>query len=103
MRYAGHGDEPVVRLHPADADAAGLAAGGWVEVTSEHGRWSPGGRDPNVAPGVASVTHSHRAPAPGRLTSSRVGADPLTGMPRASGLPVRIRPVDRPVDRPDGP
>ena len=100
VRYAGDGHEPLVRLHPVDADAAGLAAGGWAELSSEHGELlAEVAVDPNVRPGVASVSHSRRTPAPGRLTSTRVGADPLTGMPRASGLAVRIRPVDRP----DGP
>ncbi|MGZ4711131.1 MAG: hypothetical protein ACXWBN_20505, partial [Acidimicrobiales bacterium] len=46
--------------------------------------------DGNVRAGVASVTHSRSASGPGRLTSSVVGVDPLTGMPHASGLRVSI-------------
>jgi hypothetical protein len=40
-----------------------------------------------------TLTHGHEGQSPGRLTSSRVGVDPLTTMPHASGLPVTITPA----------
>jgi hypothetical protein len=36
------------------------------------------------------VTHGHPGSLTGTLTSSRVDVDPLTAMPRASGVPVRV-------------
>jgi len=36
------------------------------------------------------VTHGHPGSLTGTLTSFSEGVDPLTAMPRASGLPVRI-------------
>jgi formylmethanofuran dehydrogenase subunit D len=97
VRYAGAGAEPVVRLHPSDAEAAGLADGDEAELTSEHGTLTATASvDPHVRPGVVSVTHSRSGPGPGRLTSTRAGVDRLTGMPHASGLPVTIAPARRP-------
>ena len=93
VRYAGAGAEPVVRLHPADAAAAGLADGGRADLASEHGSVAVVvSIDRKVRRGVVSMTHSRSEPGPGRLTSRTVGVDPLTGMPLASGLVVSIEP-----------
>jgi anaerobic selenocysteine-containing dehydrogenase len=90
VRY-GEGDPPVVRLHPADADAAGVADRDLVEVRSEHGTVVASVLvDPGVRSGVVSMTHGHRDASPGLLTSSREDVDPLTAMPRASGVPVSV-------------
>ena len=92
VRYGGKGDEPLARLHPVDANAADVARGDRVTITSEHGTVTTTVEvDPNVCEGVVSLTHGHAAQSPGRLTSSRVGVDPLTTMPQASGVPITIR------------
>jgi anaerobic selenocysteine-containing dehydrogenase len=90
VRY-GEGDAPLVRLHPVDAAAAGVVDGDLAAVRSEHGVLEASVVvDPAVRPGVVSITHGHRSASPGRLTSSREGVDPLTAMPRASGVPVSV-------------
>ncbi len=91
---AGPGTEPVVRVHPDDAAAAGLAGATRVTVRSAHGAvtatlWADG----NVRPGVVSMTHGHAASSPGQLTSTHDDVDPLTTMPRASGVPVTLEPA----------
>lgn len=91
VRYTGAGAEPVVRLHPADAEAAGLAPGDGVEVASAHGTTTATvAIDTNGRRGVVSMTHSRSTPGPGQLTSSVDGVDPLTAMPHASGLAVTV-------------
>jgi anaerobic selenocysteine-containing dehydrogenase len=93
VRYAGGGAEPVVRLNPADADAAGLAPGDQVALASAHGSMTASvAVDATVRTGVASVTHGRSTGGPGSLTSGARGVDPLTGMPVASGLAVSISP-----------
>lgn len=91
VRYAGSGDDPVVRLNPTDAEASALADGDRAEVQSAHGAMvAVVAVDDGVRVGVASVTHSASTGGPGQLTSSSAGVDPLTGMPLASGLPVAV-------------
>ena len=91
VRFAGTGDEPVVVLHPDDAVRLEIVTGDWVAVTSAHGSLvATVGLDETMRPGVVSVTHGHPGSITGTITSSRDGVDPLTAMPRASGLPVRI-------------
>ena len=97
VRYAGTGQEPVVRMHPDDLAGAGLRDGERASVESLNGAISATVMaDPKVRTGVVSVTHGHadaRADqSPGRLTSSRDGVDPLTTMPQASGVPVTVTP-----------
>ena len=91
VRYAGAGTEPVVRLHPADADAAGLVDGDRADLASAHGTMiATVAVDPQGRPGAVSVTHSAAVPGPGLLTSAHDDVDPLTGMPRASGVAVTV-------------
>jgi anaerobic selenocysteine-containing dehydrogenase len=91
VRFAGSGDESVVVLHPDDASLRGIVAGDWVALTTEHGSLvATAGIDETLRPGVVSVTHGHPGSLTGTLTSSRVDVDPLTAMPRASGVPVRV-------------
>jgi hypothetical protein len=93
IRYGG-GDVAVVRVHPDEAGAAGLADGDEVEVRSEHGSLRASiAIDPGIRPGVVSVTHGHEGASPGRLTSRRADVDPLTAMPHASGVPVSLHVV----------
>jgi anaerobic selenocysteine-containing dehydrogenase len=91
MRYSGSGDEPTVRIHPDDAGAAGVVDGDALTVAGAHGAiTAPVAIDPRVAPGVVSITHGRRAAGPGTLTSTHEDIDPLTAMPRASGVPVSL-------------
>ena len=91
VRFAGSGDEPVVVLHPEDATIRGIAPGDWVALTTDHGSLvATVGIDETLRPGVVSVTHGHPGSLTGTLTSSRVDVDPLTAMPQASGVPVRV-------------
>ena len=91
VRFAGSGDEPVVVLHPGDATMRGIVVGDWVALTTDHGSLvATVGIDETLRPGVVSVTHGHPGVLTGTLTSSRVDVDPLTAMPRASGVPVRV-------------
>ena len=94
VRYAGRGAEPEVRLHPDAARAAGVSDGDRALVASEHGSLvATVTIDANVRADVASVTHGRSGRSPGRLTSTTIGVDPLTGMPHASGVPVTVAPV----------
>jgi anaerobic selenocysteine-containing dehydrogenase len=94
VRSVGPGTEPVVRVHPDDAAGAGLADAARVTVRSEHGSITASFRvDADVRPGVVAITHGHAASSPGRLTSAHVDVDPLTTMPRASGVPVTLEPA----------
>jgi anaerobic selenocysteine-containing dehydrogenase len=94
VRYAGRGEEPVLRLNPIDADEAGVSDGARATVASAHGTIHASvSVDANVRAGVASLTHGRSPDGPGRLTSASAGVDPLTTMPHASGLPVTVRPA----------
>ncbi|MEJ6512383.1 MAG: molybdopterin-dependent oxidoreductase [Actinomycetota bacterium] len=91
VRFAGSGDEAVVLIHPEEAQVRQLVTGDWVAVTSAFGSLvATVAVDDAIRPGVLSVTHGHPGSLTGTLTSSLEGVDPLTAMPRASGLPVRI-------------
>ena len=95
VRSAGQGTEPVVRLHPDDVAAAGLNGATRVTLRSAHGSVTATLRsDGNVRPGVVAMTHGHAGSSPGRLTSAHHDVDPLTTMPRASGLAVTLEPAD---------
>jgi predicted molibdopterin-dependent oxidoreductase YjgC len=86
----------VLRLHPTDAAAAGLADGDTATVTSEHGLLEVTvALDDHVRVGVVSLVHGRRGQSPGALVSTRAEVDPLTTMPRASGVPVRVEATHR--------
>jgi predicted molibdopterin-dependent oxidoreductase YjgC len=81
-------------MHPDDARASSVRDGGHATVASAHGAIDVTVvADPNIRRGVVSLTHGRRDHIPGVLTSSRVGVDPLTTMPHASGLPVTVTPA----------
>jgi anaerobic selenocysteine-containing dehydrogenase len=74
---------PVVRMNGT--------ADGRVTLTTEHGEMTAEfAADPAVRAGVVSITHGHVDANPGNLTSGEVGVDPLTAMPRVSGLEVDV-------------
>ncbi|HEY8217973.1 MAG TPA: molybdopterin dinucleotide binding domain-containing protein, partial [Acidimicrobiia bacterium] len=94
-RYVAPADvlrEPVdIRMHPGDVAGRGLADGRRVVVRSAHGTLEGVVRaDPAVGAGVVSCTHGDVHANVGRLTSARVDVDPVTGMPRASGVAVTV-------------
>ncbi|MEO6469166.1 MAG: molybdopterin dinucleotide binding domain-containing protein, partial [Acidimicrobiia bacterium] len=76
------------KLNPADAPTDSLTG---LTLRSAHGAVTVSAAvDDRVRPGVVSVTHGRAAQSPGSLTSSSIDVDPLTTMPRASGVPVTI-------------
>ena len=98
--------------HPGDLAALGLVAGDDVELRSRHGAIpavvEP---DPTLRPGVVSMSHAFGA-VPGRggdprrdgsntsrLTSVEEDYDPVSGIPRMSGVPVAVHRGAHP-DRP---
>ena len=95
VRYAGSGEQAVVRVHPVEAEAAGLREGGTALLTSSYGTVKAVvATDDGVRPGVVSFTHGHTGADPGAVTSARHEVDPLTTMPHASGLAVTLAPAE---------
>lgn len=87
-------EPPEIILNPDDAAAAGIADGSGVTVESAHGALDGTARlDSGVRTGVVSCTHGALDTNAGNLTSPHADVDPDTGMPRASGVAVTIRPL----------
>jgi formate dehydrogenase len=96
VRYGITSEHAVLRLHPTDAADAGLANGDAATVTSEHGALDVTVvLDDHVRVGVVSLVHGRRGASPGSLVSTRAEVDPLTTMPHASGVPVRVEATHR--------
>jgi anaerobic selenocysteine-containing dehydrogenase len=92
--YGGPEDAPMIRLHPEDARAHGIASSATVVVRSEHGTLTAAVTvDPSVRVGVVSVTHGRPGQSPGSLTSATAHVDALTGMPKTSGVQVTLEPT----------
>jgi anaerobic selenocysteine-containing dehydrogenase len=91
VRYGADGAQARLRVHPSDAGDAGLADGDTAVVVSDHGAVEVTiVVDERMRAGVVSLVHGRRGHSPGSLTSSRAHVDPLTTMPRASAVPVRV-------------
>jgi anaerobic selenocysteine-containing dehydrogenase len=87
----GRAPEAAARLHPDDAERHGIADGARVRITSAHGHMDAVLRvDVAVRPGTVSVNHGRDDAPVAALTSATDDVDALTGMPWASGLPVRL-------------
>jgi anaerobic selenocysteine-containing dehydrogenase len=87
----GRDAEAAARLHPDDAARRGIVDGDRVRITSAHGQIDVVVRvDPGVRPGTVSMNHGRDGAPVAALTSATDDVDPLTGMPWASGLPVRL-------------
>jgi anaerobic selenocysteine-containing dehydrogenase len=85
--------EPLATLHPLDAATYGIVDGATVRVESQHGSMELlVAIDDAVRPGALSVSHGRRGASPGQVVSADTEVDSLTGMPRASGVPVTITP-----------
>lgn len=91
VRFAGAGDEPVIIMNPHDATPLQISSGDWVAISSVHGSLvGTVAVVESIRPGVVSVTHGHPGSMTGTLTSSTADVDPLTAMPWASGLPIKV-------------
>ena len=87
----GREPEAMVRIHPDDAAHRSVLDGDRVLLSSAHGSIETGVRvDPAIRPGTVSVNHGRTGADVSSLTSHLIDVDPLTAMPHASGLPVRI-------------
>ncbi len=97
-RLSAHSPEPFVEVHPADAEKAKLADGGFAKITTPYG---------NVILKVALRTGQQRgsifAPihwSDATAAHARVGDtvsaanDPVSGQPEAKATPVRIEPIE---------
>jgi anaerobic selenocysteine-containing dehydrogenase len=94
-------------MHPEELARLSLAPGDRVEIRSRHGAVTAFVEaDPDVKPGVVSISHGFGAPPPGaaydpkahganvnRLTAWDDDPDPYHGMPRMGALPVAVTPV----------
>ncbi|MGC2122235.1 MAG: molybdopterin-dependent oxidoreductase [Xanthobacteraceae bacterium] len=97
-RLCAHSPEPFVEVHPADAEAAGLADRGFAKVTTPYGSSI---LKVAIAPGqqrgsIFAPIHWSDATA----THARIGAlvmpayDPFSGQPEVKATPACIAPVD---------
>jgi anaerobic selenocysteine-containing dehydrogenase len=82
---------PALLMHPDDCIRFGLADGQSVRIASDHGATDAiVGATAAIRPGVVSIPHGWATPGVNRLTSASTDVDPLTGMPRFSGVPVEV-------------
>jgi len=96
-RLMAHEREPVLDVHPADAQRFGLADGGLVRAESRHGatvlpvRWS---RDLRPGEVFAPMHWTDRFTSAGPI-DALVGAatDPVSGQPELKATPVRVAPL----------
>jgi anaerobic selenocysteine-containing dehydrogenase len=82
---------PALLMHPDDSARLGVTDGQTVRITSDHGAADAAiGVTAAIRPGVVSLPHGWASPGVNRLTSATADVDPLTGMPRFSGVPVEV-------------
>jgi formylmethanofuran dehydrogenase subunit D len=94
------GERAEVLLHPDDARESGVVDGQAVLVRSERGQLSVAARvDRAIRRGAASIPHGHYETNINLLTN-KDDIDPITGMVRYSGVPVRVEPAAPPLDLP---
>jgi assimilatory nitrate reductase catalytic subunit len=90
------GVEPVLGLHPEDAAAAGLAAGGLAHVASiRGGAHARVAIDPSLAPGTAFLPfHAGPLGQPGGWANALTprALDPISFQPELKHTPVSVRP-----------
>jgi anaerobic selenocysteine-containing dehydrogenase len=92
----GRDPEAAARLHSDEAERRGISDGDRVRITSAHGHLDAVVRiDPAVRPGTVSVNHGRESAPVAALTSATDDVDAITGMPWASGLPVRLAAVSQ--------
>ncbi|MCU1455146.1 MAG: putative dehydrogenase [Acidimicrobiales bacterium] len=89
---------PTLLVHPQDAAAYHLTDGAGAHVRSRHGETTAMVEISSaMRPGVVSLPHGWSGPDVNQLTSDVDDLDPLTGMPRFSGIAVTLEPVLEPV------
>ena len=82
---------PALLMHPQDSARLGLTSGQPVRISSPHGSTEAAlAVTESIRPGVVSLPHGWSTPGVNRLTSTTDDVDPLTGMPRLSGIPVVV-------------
>ena len=92
-------------MHPLDLQRIGVGAGATVRIESDHG-FIDALAEPSddVLPGVISMAHARAglpeedadafdAGSTNRLVSTERDFEPISGIPRQSAIPVRVRPV----------
>lgn len=83
---------PTLLIHPLDAAAHEITEGDDVTIESRHGSTHAVAEiTESIRRGVVSVPHGWGGPNVNALTSDIEDCDPLIGMPRYSGFPVRLR------------
>jgi anaerobic selenocysteine-containing dehydrogenase len=87
------GERALVHLHPEDAAAASVVDGEPVVVRTDRGELTGIAKvDPAIRRGVVSIPHGHYGANVNRMTDKDL-IDPVTGMVRYSGVPVRVEPA----------
>ncbi len=95
-QLCAHSPEPSIEIHPADADAAGLADGGFVKITTRYGNailkasFQAGQQRGSV---FAPIHWSDATAAHARIGDMVAAAnDPFSGQPESKATPARIEP-----------
>jgi assimilatory nitrate reductase catalytic subunit len=97
-RLSSHSPEPFIEVHAADADAAGLADGGFAKVTTRFGSTilkvsvQAGQQQGSI---FAPIHWSDATAASARVGDMVAAAnDPFSGQPESKATPARIEPVE---------
>ena len=87
-------DRPGIFVSAEEASRAGLGEGSAAVVRSRHGAVEGVIRiDPSIGPGIVTVPHGWPGAYNVNQLTSNADCDPLTGMPRFSGMPVSLHPA----------
>jgi anaerobic selenocysteine-containing dehydrogenase len=90
----GRADAADVLIHPDDAASRGIDEGMAVVVRSAHGSLTGVARLTDaIRNGAVSVPHGFGDPNIGRILSSEIGVDPLSGMVRLGAVAVMVEPA----------
>jgi assimilatory nitrate reductase catalytic subunit len=97
-RLAAHSPEPLVELHPDDAQRTGIADGGFARVTTPHGSAvlrvcvRPGQRPGSI---FAPIHWSDATAGDARVGAlAMADTDPVSGQPELKATPARIAPLE---------
>ncbi|MCU1364296.1 MAG: putative dehydrogenase [Acidimicrobiaceae bacterium] len=86
-------DEPLLVINPGDAQSRSVSDGQFVRITSNTGHVRARAHiDPDIRQGTVSLPHGFDETNVNVLMDSSGGVDPLSGMPRLSGIEVEIAP-----------
>jgi assimilatory nitrate reductase catalytic subunit len=97
-RLAAHSPEPLLELHPDDAERTGIADGGFARVTTPHGSAvlrvcvRPGQQRGSI---FAPIHWSDATAADARIGAlTMADNDPVSGQPELKATPARIAPLE---------